>query len=104
MAHPGRTTDERDVDERARDERGIDWRREVDRLRHEYNSANLGRSVRDCVWYAGQVGVMALSYKYHHLGIYPVLGVMALFVCGATGLESFKWRRELRTDKAEGRA
>jgi len=83
---------------------GIDWRREAARLGHEYNTANLGRSVRDCVWYAGQVAVMALSYKQRHLGVYPVLGAIALFVSVATGIESFKWRRELRRDKAEGRA
>lgn len=81
-----------------------DWRREVDRLRHEYNDANLGRSVRDCVWYGGQVAVMLLSYKQRHLGVYSVLAAIALFVSVATGIESFKWRRELKRDKAEGRA
>ena len=83
-------------------EAGIDWRREVDRLRHEYNSANLGRSVRDCVWYGGQVAVMLLSYKQRHLGVCPALAAVALFVSVATGIESFKWRRELRRDRAEG--
>ncbi|GJG87113.1 hypothetical protein tb265_22940 [Gemmatimonadetes bacterium T265] len=77
-----------------------DWRREVQRLAREYNSANLGRSVRDCVWYAGQVAVMALASKQRHLGVYPVLGMIALFVSVATGLEAFRWRRELRRDKA----
>ena len=81
-----------------------DWRGEVDRLRHAYNDANLGRSVRDCVWYGGQVAVLLLSYKQRHLGVYPVLAAVALLVSVATGIESFKWRRELKRDKAEGRA
>ena len=79
-----------------------DWRLEFERLAHEYNSANLGRSLRDCVWYAGQVAVMALSYKQRHLGVYPVLGAVALLVSVATGIETRKWRRELQRDAAAG--
>lgn len=85
-------------------ESGIDWRREVDRLRHEYNKANLGRSVRDCIWYSGQVAVMLLSYKRTPLGVYPVLALVAFVVAIGTGREFFTWRRELQHDKAEGLA
>lgn len=81
-----------------------DWRRESDRLAHEHNEVNFGRSVRDCVWYAGQVAVMFLAYKRTPLGIYPVLALIALVVCVSTGIETVKWHRELKRDKAEGRA
>lgn len=84
-------------------ESATDWRRETQRLTHEFNKANLGRSVRDCVWYAGQVAVMVLSYKRTPLGVYPVLGAIALLVSVVTGREAFTWRRELKRDEAQGR-
>ena len=82
----------------------VDWRRESDRLAHEHNEVNFGRSIRDCVWYAGQVAVMLLSYKRTPLGVYPALALIAFVICVSTGIESVKWRRELKRDKAEGRA
>ena len=78
--------------------------REAARLAHEYNTANFGRSMRDCVWYAGQVAVMLLAYKRTPLGVYPVLAAIALLVAAATAVEAVKWRRELKRDEAERRA
>lgn len=75
-----------------------------DRLSHRYNTSNFGRSLRDAVWYAGQVAVLGLAYHDHPRGVYLVLAAFALFVAAATAVEAAKWRRELRRDRATGRA
>ncbi len=74
-----------------------------ERLTHAYNRANLGRSLRDCAWYGGQVAVLSLSYHDHSRVLYLMLAAFAAFVSIATGFESIKWRRELARDRVSGR-
>jgi hypothetical protein len=67
-----------------------------DRLLHEHNTSEFWRSVRDFVWYAGQVWLMWLAWGDKGRPIYVVIGVIAGLIAVATAIAAVKWRREIR--------
>jgi hypothetical protein len=71
-----------------------------DRLLDEHNTSEFWRSVRDLVWYAGQVCVMWLAWTDRQRPIYVVLGVAALLIAISTAGAAVKWRREIRRHRA----
>lgn len=75
-----------------------------DRVIHEHNVSVLWRSVRDCLWYGGQVVVMWLAWSDKHHRLYLVLAAGAAIIAIVTLLNAAKWAREVRRDHAEGRA
>ncbi len=67
-----------------------------DRLLHEHNTSEFWRSVRDFVWYAGQVYLMWMAWRDKDRPIYAAVGVVAALIAVATALAAVKWRREIR--------
>lgn len=67
-------------------------------LVHRYTVSNFRRSLRDAVWYAGQVALLGLAYHDHPRALYLVLACFALLASGFTAAEAVRWSRELRRD------
>ena len=74
-----------------------------DRLLHEHNTSEFWRSVRDLVWYAGQVCVMWLAWSDRRRPIYLALGIAALLIAISTAVGAVMWRREIRRHRAARR-
>jgi hypothetical protein len=74
-----------------------------ERLLHAHNSSEFWRSVRDFVWYAGQVYLMWLAWSDRERPIYLVVCGVAALIAVSTAIAAVRWRRELRRDVRDGR-
>jgi hypothetical protein len=75
-----------------------------ERVVHQHNVSVFWRSVRDCLWYAGQVVVLWFAWLDKHHRLYLALAVAAAGISVVTLLGAVKWLREIRRDRAEGHA
>jgi hypothetical protein len=70
-----------------------------ERLLHAHNASEFWRSVRDFVWYAGQVVLMWLAWSDRARPVYLVVAGVAALIAVSTAIAAVKWRRELRRDR-----
>ena len=75
-----------------------------DRLLHEHNTSEFWRSVRDFVWYAGQVWLMWLAWSDRGRPIYVAVGALAALIAVSTAIAAVKWRREMQRHQRAVRA
>jgi hypothetical protein len=75
-----------------------------DRLLHEHNTSEFWRSIRDLVWYAGQVCVMWLAWRDRQRPLYLALGAAAGLIAISTAIAAVRWRLEIRRHQRALRA
>ena len=65
-------------------------------LLREHSTAEYRRSVRDVIWYGGQVAVITLAYQDRPRVLYLFVAALAGLITIVTAVDLVRWRRVLR--------